>query len=379
MPIDPSGFDAIAKAIEKKMGAGTIHDASQTPYVDRLSWRSHELDFATGRGAPIGRVIRLFGAPSSGKSLACWNLIKSAQDISADETARLSQLVGIAKVNGDKGLERDAKDSMKRVLDRWPDGMMCVYYNIEKQFDKRLVETMGLNTKKLQIVEGTVIEDVAQNLEALMSVAHVHVMDSLSSAIALDELSGKIEDWHIGLKARVWGKVLRRVIERFDHRDNILVLVDQVRDVFGTGTEAPPGGRAIEHASDMTIHFKRGAWLFSNQHGILDRDGDKGAPTLSGQMEPKGMEIQARVQKSRVGQPFRTARMHLDFATMQYDTDYELVKAAKHFGLVQVNGGWWQLPSGQKVQGQHKFRQLLADTPELREEISAKMMDAAGS
>lgn len=379
MPIDPSGFDAIAKQIEKKMGAGTIHDAAQTPYVDRLSWRSHELDFATGRGAPIGRVIRLFGAPSSGKSLACWNLIKSAQEVNASELFRLQQLIGIAKVNGDKSLERDAKDGMKRVMDRWPDGMLCVYYNMEKQFDKKLIQTLGVDENKLKIVEGTVIEDVAANLEALLSVAHVHVLDSLSSAVALDELSGKIEDWHIGLKARVWGKVLRRVIERFDHRDNVLVLVDQVRDVFGSGAEAPPGGRAIEHASDMTIHFKRGAWLFPTKDGYLDKDGEKSGPTLSGQMEPHGMEIQARVQKSRVGQPFRTARMHLDFSTMEYDTTYELVKAAVHFEIVKTGGGgYYTLPDGTKIQGKSKLRQKIKEDGELAMKIADVMMDRAG-
>jgi hypothetical protein len=36
---------------------------------------------------------------------------------------------------------------------------------------------------------------------------------------------------------------------------------------------------------------------------------------MSGQMEPAGIEIKARVEKSRVCRPFRTATMRLDLET----------------------------------------------------------------
>jgi recombination protein RecA len=281
-------------------------------------------------------------------------------------------------VLGDHDAVRACKAGIKETNRRWPDGMLCVYYNAEKQYDKSLVKKLGIDLKKLKIVQGTIAEDISVNLEALMGVAHLHVIDSVSSTVALDEIAGDVKDWHMGLKARVWGKILRRCEERFDHHDNAVVLIDQVRDVFGSqGGEQPPGGKAIEHASSMTISFKKNGWLFRKEDGTVDPDATH-AQTLSGMPEPEGMVISARVQKSRVGRPFRSARMHLDFETMAFDTIYELAKAAKHFGIVETSGGWYKLGDGSKpIQGMSKFRKHLEGDLDLQHAIIDKMMLAS--
>lgn len=206
-----------------------------------------------------------------------------------------------------------------------------------------------------------------------MDSCHVHVLDSLSSAISVDELGAKLEDWQMGLAARAWGKVLRRALERFDSNENVVLLIDQVRDVFGSGGEEPPGGRFIEHTSSMSLYFRKSSWLFRRSDGMLDPDADP-RPTLSDATEPDGMEFVVRVNKSRVCRPLRSARLRVDFEEVKFDVLNELVKAAKFFGVVEQNGSWYKV-DGKSFQGAPKLRKHIEETPKLRETIEDKVKE----
>ena len=106
-------------------------------------------------------------------------------------------------------------------------GMTCAYYNIEKQYDRSLVERIGIDSKSLMIVEGTTIEETSAKMEALLGSVDLHVVDSCSNAVSIDELNADVADWQMGLAARVWGKVLRRINERIS-TNNTVILVDLV-------------------------------------------------------------------------------------------------------------------------------------------------------
>lgn len=342
-PVDTVGLDAALKAITQKYGTKSVQSGSEFAPVPRIPTGSLEFDYITGGGIPIGRYSRLYGAPSSSKSLNCWKIIKHAQAL----------------------------------------GMKCVYYNIEKQFDPVFTMKHGVNVDDLIVINGTVIEEIATKMEALMGVAHVHVLDSCSQGVSTDELAAKPEDWRPGIGPRAWGKVWRRVGEVFDDAENTIILVDQVRLKWETKTEEPPGGKQMEHISSMTVRFDRGQWLFYDAHGYLvpkDKLGKaKVEASLSGQLEPAGVEIKARVQKSRVCRPFRTARFALDLNTMQFDPTYEWAKAAKHYGMVEQEGAWYTLPSGVRANGNSQLRKALWEDPALCDQLYATAMLASVS
>jgi recombination protein RecA len=259
-------------------------------------------------------------------------------------------------------------------LSRFPEGLSCVYYNVEQQFDKVFVERQGVNVDDLTIVDTTAIEEVGENLENLVPVANVHVIDSCSSGIALAELNMEVEEQRRGVSAKQWGLMLRRASKRFTP-DNMGIIVDQVRINQRTGSEEPPGGKYLEHTSSMTVHFKRGTWLYKDKDGYLTDDADT-IRTLSGAKEPDGLEFQARVDKSRVGRPFRTARMRLDFDGMGYDIPFEQITAAIHYGVVRKNGSWYYTldDDGEDVQSFHGTKKLRAHLEE-NEQLQQKIMD----
>lgn len=305
-PVNPDDYNEIVARINKKY-EGDIRRGDEFDAAARVSTGSLELDLAMGGGVPIGRWSRFYGGYHSTKTLRTLNVIREAQKM----------------------------------------GMLCAYYNIEKQYDPIFAgEKIGVNIDDLTVVEGASIEEVGEKMESLFGVIHLHVVDSCSSAVSEDELNADIRDWRPGIAARAWGKVFRRLNERFDHTENTVIMVDQVRVNFKTGSEEAPGGKILDHQSSMTVHFKKGGWLYRNSDGDLDEKAkiEKGS---SGQAEPSGMEVKARVQKSRVGRPFRTATMHLDFATMQFDNVFEMVKAAKHYGVIRAAGShYYYTPPG---------------------------------
>lgn len=338
-PVDPSQLDRAIAGIEKLYGEGRVRKGDDDVPVTRLSTGSLELDYATGGGIPMGRCSHFWGGYSAGKTLTCWHAVRSAQQL----------------------------------------GMGCSYYNIEKQYDEAYVGSMGVDTSKLNVVDATTIEEVGTIVEATLGSVHLHVLDSLAAAVSVDELGARLEDWQIGLAARAWGKVLRRVNDRMDPNENAVIMVNHARARMDRSGEGAPGGKFIEHQSSCTVHFRRGGWLFYDANGFLSPDNRGGStPTLSGDAEADGYEIIARVEKSRVGRPLRVARMRYDFAKRSIEHGFELAKCAKHFGVItETSAGRFELADGTKLHGIKRLREAIESDQTLQDLIRTTVVQAS--
>ena len=335
-PVHPENYDEIVARINRKYGAD-IKRGNEIEHPPRISTGSLELDAAMGDGIPVGRWTRFYGGYSSTKTLRALICAREAQKL----------------------------------------GFTVAYYNIEKQYDPVFAaEKIGVNTEELTLVEGTTVEEVGEKMEGLFGVVHLHIIDSCSIAVSEDELNADIRDWRPGINARAWGKVFRRLNERFDQGANTVILIDQVRVNFRTGGEDPAGGRILDHQSSMSVMFKKGSWLWRNDDGLLDEKANQ-AKGMSGQVEPAGMEIKIRVEKSRVCRPFRTATLRLDLDAMTFDDAFELVKAAKHYGIAtSPSRGYYQIDR-KKFHGEKQLRQHIARNPELIQKIRDTTLAAA--
>lgn len=314
-------------------------------HPERISSRSLALDLAMGGGVPWGRILRFYGPYSSTKTLSTYNIIAEAQN----------------------------------------EGYSCCYWNVEKQYDPDFAAQLGIDIENLLVMEGTTIEEIGEKLEALLGVVHLHVIDSCSAAVSIDELNSKPEDWRPGIGARAWGKVFRRINERFDHLDNTIILCDQVRVNFNNKSEEPPGGKILDHASSMSMKFRRGAWLYRNGDGWLDPKAKKEKDLMSDSLEPAGIEIKARVEKSRVCRPLIPASLRLDLDELQFDRVFEYAEAAKVYNLIENRGGGnYYFPAvtkkGQKqlrLYGENALRDFIKGDVTLQREIRATAIAAA--
>lgn len=342
MPVDAALREELLKAVEKqyknKVRTGDSYDNPR-----RIRFESPTLNYATGGGVPMGRWTRFYGGYSSGKTRTVYGIVRRAQEM----------------------------------------GLGVVYYNLEKQYHKGHVSAIGVNVHDLHVVNSSVIEDVGEICETLLPAFHVHVFDSCSAGQSRDALgdNAAVGEWQRGLKVRAWNKVFDRLREAFDDNENTIIQVDQVRINQKHNNEEPPGGKAMEHESSLTLSFKRGSWLYYDTDGYLKDTGENKSP-ITGKPEPDGIDIDVRVMKSRVGRPLRTANMRLDLATRMFDTDWELAKYAVGSGFVQKNGSWLTLPEGYetpegktKVQGLPQLTDLVRSNADLREEWTDALLD----
>lgn len=377
MPINESEYEKVVAAMEKKWRQKDMaRRGSEMPRVKRVPTGSPELDFAIGRGAPVRRMTRLWGGESSGKSLIAWNIARHAQNIHIIVDERYTRL---AELTDDKALKRAYLSERDEYLRLWPNGMDVVYYNVEQQFDPEFVAAAGVDIDRLRIFDDTVIETVGEAVENYIGVgADLHIIDSTTSAIPLEELNMETTEHRRGLEARRWSLMLRRAKQRFQD-NNMGIYVSQVRIDQKTNSEYAPGGKYMDHASDLSIQFKIGKWLFLDSKGVL-RDSDESAEarSMTGLKEPDGVEVTCRVNKSRVCRPFLTARMRLGYEGMRIDRMYEIKEAAVFYGIVEKSskGGWYTLPDGTKVQGEAAIRDAIADDMELQQQILGRWDEA---
>lgn len=336
MPIDHEAYQQTLTAMMKKYPGTVGHDLDRNP--PRISTGSYELDRATGGGIPLGRMTYMWGAYSAGKTLTAWNIARHAQEL------------GIGPV---------------------------VYYNIENVFDEDYVNALGVKTdaENFLLVDGTIIEEVGTKAEALIDAGvQLHIFDSLAAAIPLDELNTALDNNPArALRARAWGRVVGKLNAR-KKKDTAIIMLDQARVAMTyMGADKPASSDVVWHDASLRIRFRKGKWLYYDKDGYLDEDGSN-TDTLTGQTEANGVVINALVEKSKVGKPFRTASMYLDYGKTSkdipnFDYSYELEKAAKFFKVVERSGAWYTLPSGEKCQGRKGIRKALEENKELRDQV----------
>jgi RecA/RadA recombinase len=358
-PVDASLLEKDMKVIRDRRGDDAIHNGNHIHHVIKLPIPSPGLMRITGGGVPIGRMTRLWGGPSSGKSLIGWMIISAAQ---------------------------------KYLTEALPIGMEATYWNVEKQYDPIFTKDRGVDTERMMVEEATIIEDIAGEMEILMRSCHLHVLDSASFAVCRDELASDADQWFRALDARAWKRAINRIHNAMDKEENMLVCIDHAGTDQVTGSEHALGAKRLEFKSDLSMHFKTGAWLFYDDWGHLEKndklkDKTKNGVGPAGTKEADGVEIVVRVNKSRVCRPFRSARLRLDINTFEFDTIFELIDAAKFFdaqGGVALRtkedpiaikaGSWYTFPNGEKVQGDRGIRTLISSNPDLKALVESAMM-----
>jgi RecA/RadA recombinase len=340
LPVRPENWEAVAARINRKY-EDALRRGNEQARVEHISTGSPELDVAMRRGVPRGRFTRLYGGFGSTKTMTALSCIAEAQRI----------------------------------------GLNCVLFNIEKRYEEEFARSLGVDTKKLHVVSETSIEAIGDIWESLLGVAHFFVLDSCSVAVSEDELNCDIRDWRPGISARAWGKVFRRINERWDQVDNTAILIDQVRVDFKTGQENPTGGRIFDHQSAMSVLFRAGKWLYRDENGVLDKDAKQNRGPDE-QTVPAGREIKIRIEKSSVCRPFRTATLHYDLDTLEYDRVFEYMKAAKHYKIITGGGGGhYQYIDDDgtvtRLRGENQLREFISGSQELQQYIHETAIQAS--
>lgn len=290
--MDIQEIQKLCKEIERKSGKGSIFTVGKSSSLDIPRWPTgiESLDKIIGGGMPKGRIVEIFGPESSGKtSLAYW-------------------LMSLHKLG--------------------------LYIPIEGTYDESRAISMGVKPKQMIVHRAQFGEEAINDVIKFAKTGiPIICVDSVPACQPKEDIE-KIEkdaqnEQKIGGVARLFSKSLPSIVHICEETGTTVILINQVRDkmnamLFGE-KEDTPGGRAIKFYSSIRIKVARRAWI-----EIPNKN-----PAVSSDNEKVGIIMKAKIQKSKVSNPFGEAELpfFFDRGFVSYDDIMpirkELIKARK--------------------------------------------------
>jgi len=256
--------------LNKKFGKSVLTFGS-TKALQRIPFKSTNLNDITGGGVPCGRFSVIWGSKGSGKTTNCYDLVKNAQDL----------------------------------------GKMCLWIDFERSFDPTWAAAQGVIVEDLLIAPA--FENAEQAMDMIISLTKskaidLIIIDSIQGLSPMGEQETKkgveksLADDTMALLARKLSQFFRISAGQVAESDCTVVLIGQTRmDLGGFITlEKLSGGNALEHWSSMTLHVRRGA------------KADAPKKKVDGKEVLDGFDMVARVDKSKVG-PDEGRECHITF------------------------------------------------------------------
>lgn len=268
--MDIQEIQKLCKEIERKSGKGSIFTVGKSSSLDIPRWPTgiESLDKIIGGGMPKGRIVEIFGPESSGKtSLAYW-------------------LMSLHKLG--------------------------LYIPIEGTYDESRAISMGVKPKQMIVHRAQFGEEAINDVIKFAKTGiPIICVDSVPACQPKEDIE-KIEkdaqnEQKIGGVARLFSKSLPSIVHICEETGTTVILINQVRDkmnamLFGE-KEDTPGGRAIKFYSSIRIKVARRAWI-----EIPNKN-----PAISSDNEKVGIIMKAKIQKSKVSNPFGEAELPFFF------------------------------------------------------------------
>jgi recombination protein RecA len=307
--------------IDKDFGKGSVMMMNEKPnrVIDVISTGSIGLDAALGIGGlPRGRVVEIFGPESSGKITLATHVIAEAQK----------------------------------------KGGMCAIIDAEHAFDSSYAEKLGVDVENLLISQpdyGEQALEIADRL-ILSGAVDVVVIDSVAALVPKSELEGDMGESKMGLQARLMSQALRKLTATINKTNTICIFINQLREKIGVmfgNPETTTGGNALKFYASVRLDIRRKDQI---------KDGDAII----------GNHVKVKVVKNKVAPPFRFTEFDIMFGQGISRTG-EIIDMGVELGIIGKSGSWFSYNNAKLGQGRDAVKQLLADNPELANEIEAKI------
>ena len=315
---------AMAK-IEKDFGKGAImklgDDSIQE--IEVIPTGSISLNAALGVGGyPRGRVVEIYGPESSGKTTLAIHAIAEAQK----------------------------------------NGGIAAIIDAEHAFDRFYAQKLGVDVNNLLIAQPDNGEQALAIAEQLISSAAVDlvVVDSVAALTPKAEIEGDMGDNKVGLQARLMSQALRKLTATIAKTNTTCIFINQLREKIGVmfgNPETTTGGNALKFYASVRIDIRK-----------------SGSPIKEGD-EAIGNQVKVKIVKNKVAPPFRKAEFDIMFGEGISKTG-EIIDLGVDFGIIKKSGSWFSYEGTKLAQGRDATKQLIADNPELAEELEAKIMKA---
>ena len=311
---------AMAK-IEKDFGKGSIMKMGddQVESVEVIPTGSLGLDLALGVGGyPKGRIIEIYGPESSGKTTLAIHAIAEAQR----------------------------------------QGGIAAFIDAEHAFDRFYAAGLGVDTDNLLISQPDNGEQALEIADQLIRSAAVDivVVDSVAARTPKAEIEGDMGDNKVGLQARLMSQALRKLTASINKTNTTCIFINQLREKIGVmfgNPETTTGGNALKFYASVRLDIRKVTTL---------KEGDT----------PIGNQVRVKVVKNKVAPPFRKAEFEITFG-QGISQIGEIVDLGVEAGIIKKSGSWFSYGDTKLGQGREAVKRIIADNPELAEEIKQKL------
>ena len=315
---------AATEKIEKSFGKGSIMKLGEEniEQVEVISTGSLGLNAALGVGGyPKGRIIEIYGPESSGKTTLAIHAIAEAQKA----------------------------------------GGIAAFIDAEHAFDRFYAAKLGVDIDNLWISQPDNGEQALEIAEQLIrsSAIDIIVIDSVAALTPKAEIEGDMGDNKVGLQARLMSQALRKLTAAINKTNTTCIFINQLREKIGImfgNPETTTGGNALKFYASVRLDIRRVTQL---------KDGDNVI----------GNQVRVKVVKNKVAPPFRKTEFDIMFGE-GISKNGEIVDLGVEYGIIKKSGSWFSYGDTRLAQGRDATKQLMADNPELAEELEKKIMAA---
>ena len=305
------------KGILMKLGDKVDSDVSSIPTG------SVSLDIALGVGGyPRGRVIEIYGPESSGKT-----------------TLTIHAIAEVQKQGG-----------------------VAAFIDAEHAFDSSYASALGVDLENLYISQPDNGEQALEIADHLISSGAVDlvVIDSVAALTPKSEIEGEMGDSKMGLHARLMSQALRKLTATIHKTNCTVIFINQIRMKIGVmfgNPETTTGGNALKFYSSVRLDIRRVGAI---------KNGD----------EVIGNRTRVKVVKNKVAPPFRKVEFDIMFG-QGISRSGEILDIATELGVIQKSGSWFSYQDTKLGQGRDAVKKIIADNPELCQEIELKIKEGA--
>jgi len=164
-------------------------------------------------------------------------------------------------------------------------------------------------------------------------------------------------DSKMGLQARLMSQALRKLTATISKTNTCCVFINQLREKIGVmfgNPETTTGGNALKFYASVRIDIRKLSQI---------KEGE----------EIFGNRTKVKIVKNKLAPPFRKAEFDLLYGE-GISRIGEIIDLGTELEIVKKSGSWFSYGETRLGQGRDAVKVLLADNPELSEEIEKKII-----
>lgn len=355
-----SDISKTVQEINKAHSRIVLHPASVLPPVERVRLYEPMVDYASGGGIPINRVIEFYGPPSSGKSFFAYRTIAKFQHY--DWGSRRQSVIKEIRMRPKKiksgdmdgySLMEVAEVVTSKSYSGTPKVKSVALIDHEGSYDPVWGAKLGINNDALLLSRPERGTEAINTIETLLYEPNISliVVDSVGSISSDAEIDNEIEKEQMGVNARMWNKAMRKFTAAMNanpERDVTLLLINRSYDKIGIvygNPEQVGGGSGINFGKSLSLKFTAMAPV---------KRAFEGSETVVGR------NVKVENKKNKTARPFLEGSLYHSFIDDGYimedstDVPSQLVELGVRFDLIQRKGAYYTY-ANMSSQGRENF------------------------